>query len=54
MYLPREIASVSPEVAQQLCVENDNPAATLYIPKVMDAPPLNKMARAEHKKGSHG
>ena len=45
MYLPGEIAGVSPDIAAQFCTTDNNPAATLYSPRALDAPPVDKMAR---------
>lgn len=50
MYLPGEIAGVPPDLAAQLCDENDNPTATLLTPKALDAPPSNKMQGAPSRK----
>lgn len=53
MYLPGEVASVPPAVAEQFCHDLDPPAATLVTS--LDAPPRDKMVkRADHKKEYHG
>ncbi len=55
MYLPGDVACFPPDVARDFCTNDpENPAATLYAPKTLDAPPRDKMAkRPDLKKETH-
>ena len=50
LYLPGEVACVTPMIAKQFC-DSIPPTATLYIPKALDAAPSSKMVSyPAHKK----